>query len=149
MTFLKHAFVAVAVFQSLAFGAADLPAGTLTVELTDNRRVVDQIISKDLLLQLLNVSTGEEHYGWEVRVLRQPVSLDSPNLIHYSAHGPDPMDVQAWHVAEKFYPNERTITVKGYPYQVTIRIVDPQTAGAGSDARFTSGSIKVSWKKTQ
>jgi hypothetical protein len=145
-------------FVSLCMGAGLLASSaparrqatdSLTIDLRDDRRSVSQAIDSALVLRVQNASTKGQHQGWEVEVLRRPVTLDSRNLILNAPHGPDPSDVEAWHVAEKYYPNERQIDVRGYPITVTIRLIDPTISGTGADAQFTSGSLRVSWKRRQ
>ena len=121
----------------------------ITVDLLDDRRVVNRVINPDLLLRLENTSAGNEHQGWQVEVLRRPVNIDSRNLVYQAPHGPDPSDVEAWHVAEHQFPNERLVDVKGYPITIRIRLIDPRISGRGPDARFVSGRLRVSWGRRQ
>ncbi len=120
---------------------------SLTIDLVDTRDTVSRAIDSTLVLRLQNASVDGKHQGWDVEVFKHPVTDKSQNLIHYAAHGPDPSDVEAWQVAEKYYPNERTVDVKIYPVAVTISLIDPKISGTGSDAQFTSGSLRVSWKR--
>jgi hypothetical protein len=119
---------------------------SITIDLLDNRSVVSRVIAPELLLRLQNVSAGKEHEGWDVQVLHRPISVDSRNLIHQAPHGPDPSDVEAWHVAEKHFPNERLVDVKGYPITIRIQLIEPRVSGKGADARFVSGKLRVSWE---
>jgi hypothetical protein len=119
---------------------------SITIDLLDDRRVVSRVISSELLLRLQNVSAGNEHEGWDVQVLHRPVRVDSRDLIHQAPHGPDPSDVEAWHVAEKFFPNERLADVKGYPITIRIQLIEPRVSGKNAGARFVSGKLRVSWE---
>jgi len=121
----------------------------ITVDLLDNRRVVSRVISSALLLRLENTSAGNAHQGWQVEVLRRPVTIDSRNLVYEALHGPDPSDVEAWHVAEKQFPNQRLLDVKGYPITIRIQVVDPRISGKGPDAQFISGRLRVRWERRQ
>ena len=120
---------------------------SVTIDLLDRRDTLSRAMTPQLLLRLENLGDPNDHAGWVVKVLRQPVSIDSKNLIHNAPHGPDLSDVQAWHVAEKQFPNERVIDVRGYPITVTIRLLDPQVTGKGPEARFVSGRLRVSWER--
>jgi hypothetical protein len=122
-------------------------SSAIMIDLLDDRRVVSQVMTPQLLLRLENVSAGNERWGWEVQVLRRPVSIDSRNLIHQTPHGPGPSDVLAWQVAENSFPNERLVDVKGYPITVRIQLIEPRVSGKGADALFTSGRLRVSWEQ--
>ena len=61
--------------------------------------------------------------------------------------GPHPSQVYAWHVGARLFRNERELEVRGYPYVVSIVLVDPVVEGEGLDRRFISGKIKVSWRR--
>jgi hypothetical protein len=84
-----------------------------------------------------------------VEVLRRPVTIDSRNLVYEALHGPDPSDVEAWHVAEKQFPNQRLLDVKGYPITIRIQLIDPRISGKGPDAQFISGRLRVRWERRQ
>ena len=136
-----------AVAGLLAIGRTQQPAerSSITIDLLDDRIMLSRVIAPELVVRLVNIG-GSEHQGWEVEVLRRPVSVDSRNLIHYAPHGPDLSEVFAWHVAERHFPDERTIDVRGYPITVTIQLIDPRVTGTGPDARFVSGRLRVGWK---
>jgi hypothetical protein len=122
-------------------------APSLTISLLDDRDSVSRAIDSRLMLRLLNGNADGKHQDWEVEVFERPVTDTSQNLIAFAGHGPDPSDVEAWQVAEKYYPNERTIDARLFPLTVTIRLIDPTISGTGPDAQFTSGFLRVSWKR--
>ena len=137
----------VAGLLSLSAPAQPRRAASLMISLLDDRDTVTRAIDSSLMLRLQNANARGEHQGWDVQVRPRTAGVDSRNLIHHAPHGPDPSDVEAWQVAEKYYPNERSVDVSGRPYTVTIRLLDPKTAGSGADARFTSGTLQVSWRR--
>lgn len=116
--------------------------GTLSVRVTDDRGSVEQDIDERLVLVLQG---GE--FGWDVKAAERPMTLSSPNLLYHSSewHGPYPTQVYPWNVARQFFPNERKLAIRGYPYEVTIRIVDVRIEGEGDQAKFKEGTILVRW----
>jgi len=135
----------VAVLLATSQARQSAASSSITIDLLDDRVMLSRVIAPELVVRLVNVG-GSEHQGWEVEVLRRPVSVDSRNLIHSAPHGPDLSEVFAWHVAERHFPDERIIDVRGYPITVTIQLIDPRVTGKGPDARFVSGRLRVSWK---
>ncbi len=118
--------------------------GALSVRVTDDRGSVTQDIDERLVLVLQG---GES--GWDVKVVEKPMTFASPNLLYHSAawHGPYPTQVYPWNVAQRFFPNDRKLAVRGYPYGVTIRIVDIRIEGEGDRAKFKEGTILVRWDR--
>jgi hypothetical protein len=114
----------------------------------DKREVITRSIDKELLLRIERADRlAQEPVGWDIQVVRKPFAVDSSNLLYHSVewHGPYPSQVEAWHVARKYFPNERELEVRGYPYQVKIILINPIVAGDGSS--FVSGEIKIIWKR--
>ena len=125
--------------------AKQKPAGYFSFDVNDSRSVISHEMSKDLSLRVI-----KEDSGWIVQVARQPVSRNSSwNLLYHSLkwHGSYPSEVYPWHVAEKYFPNERKLEVRGYPYEVKIVLIDPMIEGQGSEAKFVSGRIEVFWRR--
>ncbi len=143
-------FLACVVSTDRAQSAASQRARSFSIELTDGRSVVSRRISRTLLLRLVKARSVEsENFGWDVEVVRAPYRRDSANLIYANAagKGPDPCMVYAWHVADRYYPNERELSVRGFPYVVRLVLVDPRVEGSGPKAWFISGRLVVSWAK--
>jgi hypothetical protein len=145
LTSLRLAALALVWLASIA-QPADRAASSITVSLLDDRDSITNVMSPELLLELRGFGP-KARQGWEVRVLKRPAGFGSRNLIHSAPHGPDPSDAAAWQVAGHFFPNERVMDVRGYPFTVTIRLIDPVTTGQGPDATFVSGSLRVSWRR--
>lgn len=122
--------------------------GSLTFDVGDKRELITRKIGKDLMLRVERVDgVGQERFGWDVEVLQKPFDVNSSNLLYHSLewHGPYPAQVYAWHVAKKYFPNERELEVRGYPYEVKIMLVNPVVTTDGSS--FVSGKIKIVWKR--
>ena len=104
-----------------------------------------------VIIQTVKDSSISQHnFGWDVQVIQKPFDgKSSSNLLYHSLewHGPYPSQVDAWHVTEKYFQNERELDVRGYPYRLKIVLVNPVVEGTGSDTRFVSGRVKVSWRR--
>jgi hypothetical protein len=126
-----------------AVSASDPVHGILAIDVMDPRSEVTQKINDHLLMRLESNSDHE----WEVQVIRQPSTEPPSNLLYHSDqwHGPYPTQVFAWHVSSKYFPDERWLCVRGYPYEVVIRIRDVVTRGIGQDINFVRGTIEVEW----
>ena len=89
--------------------------------------------------------SGSAEEGFEVELVAPRRARDCyPNLVHWAPHGPDPSEVLPWHVAKRYFPNERTIPVCGQELAVEIRLVAPTVSLDGT--RFTSGTLVVTAK---
>jgi hypothetical protein len=142
------AILAVLLLNGLNLEATQKHAGSLTFDVRDEREVITRSIDKDLLLRVERAnSLGQERFGWNVQVIRKPFDVNSSNLLYHSRewHGPCPSQIYAWHVAKKYFPNERELDVRGYPYQVKIILANPVVGADGSS--FVSGKIKIIWKR--
>jgi hypothetical protein len=142
------AIFAVLLLNGLTPEATPRHGGSLRFALADKHAVITRRINKDLLLRLERWdSVGPENFGWDIQVVRKPFAEASSNLLYHSTewHGPYPSQVCAWHVAKRYFPNERELAVRGYPYEVKIILVNPVVAGDGST--FVSGEINIVWKR--
>ena len=122
--------------------------GSLTFDVADKQLAITRRITKDLLLRVERWdSVAPENFGWDIQVVRKPFTENSTNLLYHSTqwHGPYPSQVCAWHVAKKYFSNERELEVRGYPYEVKIMLVNPVVASEGPS--FLSGKIKIVWKR--
>ena len=61
--------------------------------------------------------------------------------------GPDPSMLHAWQVADHFYPDRRTLAVRGSPYVIHAHLDNPRVTGRELKAAFTSGTLRISWEK--
>jgi len=43
------------------------------------------------------------------------------------------------------FPNARELDVLGRPVRVRVELIDPVAEGKGSDGRFLSGEIRITW----
>jgi hypothetical protein len=147
--FFLFAVFALAFFgQTVAMNAQTVD--TLSINVTDERKIITRDINKNLLLRLIkDKSVDHEHFGWLVEVVRKPAGKNSTNLIYTNklGVGADQSQVYAWHVAGGEFPNERQIKVRGYPYLIKISLKDPKIEGSGPDSRFVSGTLQISWSR--
>jgi hypothetical protein len=130
--------------------AARQAGGTLTFNVTDGRKVITRDMGRGLLLRVVKErSVSQEHYGWRVEVVRKPYRRSSRNLLYHSRRtlGAHPSQVYAWHVMSNEFPNERELDVLGYPVTVRVTLINPVAEGDGSDSRFMSGTIKITWER--
>ena len=127
----------------LSASAQGRSSGTLTLDVMDPRPEVTQVIDDRLLLRVR--SQGD--HDWEVQVVERPLREFPENLLYHSPewHGPYPTQVFAWHIASRTFPDERWVCVRGFPYEVTIRLKDMATEGKGPDAHFVHGTVEVQW----
>ena len=142
------AILAVLLLNGLNLEATQKHGGSLTFDVADKREVITRSIDKQLLLRVEREDRlAHEPVGWDIQVVRKPFDVNSSNLLYHSRewHGPYPSQVDAWHVAKKYFPNERELDVRGYPYEVKIILVNPVITGDGSS--FVSGKIKIIWKR--
>lgn len=122
--------------------------GELTFGLTDTRERVTREVGGGLLLRAVKErSATQEHFGWRVEVVRGPYRKDSRNLLYHSRRtlGAHPSQVYAWHVTTGEFPNVRELPVEGRALVVRVELINPVAEGTGSDSRFISGEIKISW----
>jgi hypothetical protein len=142
------AILATILLSGLNLEATQKHAGSLTFDVKDEREVITRTIDKDLVLRVERAdSVAQKHFGWDIQVIRKPFNVNSSNLLYHSRewHGPYPSQVYAWHVAKKYFRNERELNVRGYPYEVKIILANPVVGGDGSS--FVSGKIKIIWKR--
>ena len=128
--------------------AAGGRGGTLSFDVTDARSVITRDMGGNLLLRAVKEkSVSQEHYGWRVEVVRKPYRRSSRNLLYHSRRtlGAHPSQVYGWHVASGEFPNERELDVWGHPVTVKLTLLNPTVRGAGPDAAFVSGTLKITW----
>lgn len=127
-------------------------ADTISINLTDKQKLFTRDIGKELLLRVVkDSSVSQEHFCWNVEVVRKPYDENSTNLIYTNKTGTtaDPSQICAWQISEQYFPNEREIEVRGYPYTIKISLVQPKAEGKEADSRFTSGSLEITWTREQ
>jgi hypothetical protein len=137
--------IVVSLLQNLIAEAKQKPANSFSFDLVDSRNVIYRDLNKDLVLRVV-----KDEMGWNVKVTRKPINQQSSwNLLYHSLkwHGPYPSEVYAWHITERYFRNERTLNVRGYPYEVRIVLTNPMVEGEGSQARFKSGRVRISWRR--
>jgi hypothetical protein len=129
---------------------SERPGSMLTFDARDERRAITRDLGRGLLLRVVKErSASQEHYGWRVEVVRKPYRQSSRNLLYHSRRtlGAHPSQVYAWHVTSNEFPNERELDVLGYPVTVRVTLINPVAEGDGSDSRFMSGTIKITWER--
>lgn len=143
--------VVLLLFQPFGFTSPRIHSGTLTLDLTDKQPVITRDIGDNLLLRVVKVSSAQGgDFGWDIEVVRKPYDPNSSeNLLYHSRqwHGPYPSQVEAWQVSQRYFPNERELSVRGYAVTVRISLVEPVVTGSGSEAQFTSGAVKIGWEQ--
>jgi hypothetical protein len=88
----------------------------------------------------LRVHGGPADYQVEVTSKKAARSCYH-NLVYQAPHGPDPSGVLPWHIKTQYYRNVRTVPVCGHRLVVEIRVSNPEVAGEGPEAKFTSGTL--------
>lgn len=138
--------ILLSLFISSNLVAANSPDESLSFSLTDSREVITNDINDVLLLRVIKDSSG---VGWDVQVVKKPFDIKSQNLLYHSVdwHGPYPSQIYAWQGAEKFFPNERRLQIRGYSYDVKIILANAVIDGQGRNARFVSGNATILWKR--
>jgi len=83
--------------------------------------------------------------GWYLTVEQQPVNATRRNLLYHSLawHGPYPTDVFAWIHEEQYYPDDRTLNVYGWPYDVRVVCRKCAAEGEKGEAHFTAGTLVI------
>jgi hypothetical protein len=131
--------------KNLAFGLIVLLAAaasfakaplSITVPLTEYRDAA-ATISSNLTLRVYG---GPGNFQVEVTSKRAVRSCHH-NLVYQAPHGPDPSGIFPWHIQNQYFPNVRTVPVCGHRLVVEIRVSNPEVAGDGHDAKFTSGTL--------
>jgi hypothetical protein len=132
--------------------AAGLKTQAVSFRLTDQRQVITRTIGGGLLLRVVKErSASQQDFGWRVEVVRKPYLRSSRNLLYHSRRtlGAHPSQVYAWHVTTGEFPNVRVLGVWGRPLNIRIELIDPVAEGDGSDSKFVSGEIRISWEAKQ
>lgn len=132
-------------FCGFAVEANQSEVHAVSFSVTDRRDVITTDIDSELLLRVYRSGLG-----WDVQVVRKPYDkLASSNLLYHSPewHGPYPSQVYAWHVADKYFPNERELETRGYPYEFRIILENPVVEKTGADVTFVSGTIRIIWHR--
>jgi len=122
----------------------------VTVELTDERQLVELDLDSTLVLRVVNVPHADvPSMGWMVEVMRKPVDLESPNLLYHSRyfHGPYPTDFLAWSTREQYFPDSRILEVYETDYEIRGELLEPETTLVGETAVFTRGRLAVSYRR--
>lgn len=122
----------------------------LRFDVTDPRDVIIRTMDSSLALRVVRVRHSRvAHFGWEVQVVERSAGASGRSLLRHRSFsgGPHPTDVLAWLSHERYYPDERTLPVLGYPYEVRIRLIDCRTEQVGEDVGFVSGSVVVTWRR--
>jgi hypothetical protein len=123
---------------------------TLAITLTDPRPLYSRSIEGRLLLRIVKErSIASDHFGWNVEVVPLPSGPHAENLVYANPDGlgPDPSMLHAWQVADDYYPDRRTLAVRGSPYVIHAHLDNPRVTGRELKAAFTSGTLRISWEK--
>jgi hypothetical protein len=148
---MKNKFICVFFLFLLMFtyriaAAENHSDNSMSFSLVDKRELITQDISDELLLRIVKDRRGA---GWDVSVVKKPFDKKSSNLLYHSPdwHGPYPSQIMAWQIAEKYFPNERKISTRDYPYDLIIVLTDPVIDGQSRESKFVSGNATVYWKR--
>lgn len=140
--------LAIILSAAVAAEAQTRTSGELTFGLTDARAVLTREVGPGLLLRAVKErSATQEHFGWRVEVVRRPYRRASRNLLYHSRRtlGAHPSQVYAWHVTSGQFPNVRELPVEGRAVVLRVELINPSAEGSGSDSRFLSGEMRISW----
>jgi hypothetical protein len=142
----------VSLFDAVVVGQfAEAPDNrALRFDVTDSRESITQHIDATLRLRALRIPhTGVAHFGWEIQVVEGPAGDSGRNILRSRSFsgGPHPSDVLAWLSRRRYFPDERTLPVPGYPYEIRIRLIDCRTEQIGEDIGFVSGRVEVGWRR--
>ncbi len=138
-----------------AFWAATLWAGeplaqALRFDVADPRDEITRAIDATLMLRVVRVRHERvPRFGWEVQVVERGTRGTGHNVLRRvpSSGGPHPSDVLAWLTRDRRFPDDRTLRVPGYPYEIRIRLIDCRTEQIDDDVGFASGRVEVSWRR--
>jgi hypothetical protein len=127
------------------YAAAHAPSfpvrGTIESPATAPHRVTRRISDK-LTLTLSPSVDADGVWSWDVAVRN---SKDGENLLYESRywHGPHPSMVDAWAVRDHYFPASNELSVRGYPWRVSIACVACKEDGVRTKEHFVSGTISV------
>jgi hypothetical protein len=122
----------------------------LRFEITDPRDEITQAIGAVLMLRVVRVAHEQvPHFGWEVQVVERTDRGQGTNLLRRnpSSGGPHPTDILAWLSRDRHFPDDRTLIVPGYPYEIRIRLIDCRAEQINDNASFVSGHVEISWRR--
>ena len=143
------AIILSAVAAQAQTGTKGKSAGELSFGVTDTRQRITGEVGPSLLLRAVKErSATQEHFGWRIEVVRRPpYRKETRNLLYHGRRtlGAHPSQVYAWHVTSGQFPNVRELPVEGRALVVRVELINPVAEGTGSDSRFISGEIKISW----
>lgn len=139
--------IALGTLASSQLAQRDTTPYTLAIrfEVTDTTVAFERPLGPALLLRVRRQGRA----GWTVAVVRRSSRPEQRNLLYHSAqwHGPYPTDVFAWTYQRGLFPDIRVLPVRGYPYEVRVRLIDCRTTGSGEGAVFEAGTIEVGWRR--
>jgi hypothetical protein len=130
--------------------AGELRDHAFRVDVIDPRNEITQAIDATLMLRVVRVPHERvPHFGWEVQVVERAAQGSRNNLLRRKTFsgGPHPTDVLAWLSRDRHFPDDRTLRVPGYPYEIRIRLIDCRTEPIGDDVSFVSGRVEISWRR--
>ncbi len=131
--------------------SADQPTErAVRFDVTDPRPSITWTIDSTLHLRAVRISHAQvPHFGWEIQVVEGAAGSSAKNILRSRSFsgGPHPSDVLAWLSRERYFPDQRTLPVPGYPYELRIRLIDCRTDQVGDAVGFVSGSVEVSWRR--
>lgn len=148
-----HLLVGLSVLLSPGAGSAQKPRAFITAfefDVSDTAARREVALDRRLMLRVDRFEGARgAAMGWTVSVRRTPVTEESSNLLYHSRtlHGAYPTDLFAWNTRERYFGDARTLPVYGYPFEIDVRCLRCTVAGDSSDAYYTSGTVRVRWRR--
>jgi len=118
----------------------------LAFSVTDTTSAYSVPLGPRLVLRVTQERTATgTALGWYLDVERRPADGTGRNLLYHSLgwHGPYPTDFFAWIHRQAYFPDDRTLPVFGWPFD--LRAVCRACTVAGDSARvsFSAGTLEV------
>lgn len=117
---------------------------------TDSQSVREAPLGTRLVVQVQRVAGASGMpMGWQAGVYARPVGPTRHNLLYHSRrwHGPYPTDLFAWSHRRAYFPDDRTLPVHGWPYDVRLVCRGCATEGDSTLAHFTAGTVEIGWRR--
>jgi hypothetical protein len=104
-------------------------------------------ISQKLTLSIDRRVDAAGIWSWEVAV--RDGRKTGENLLYHSRewHGPYPTMIDAWTIRDHYFPPSSELTVRGYPWQVSIECDACKVGGKRTREHFVSGTLRVRWRR--
>lgn len=122
----------------------------LSFPITDTAAGHTTALGDSLVLRIVQERTAAGgSLGWYLAVEQRSANASRRNLLYHSLgwHGPYPTDVFAWIHQQHYYPDDRTLSVFGWPYDVRVVCRGCAADGEKEAAHFTAGMLEVAVRR--